>query len=64
MLQLSATYKIGPAKKDHSDFAKAASLLGMPADAAWEKLAAAAKLSVELLNPVDPTGFERHHSMS
>lgn len=64
MLQLSATYKINSVKKDHADFAKAASLMGMPADLAWKKLNEWAKASCEILNPVDPTGFERHHSIS
>jgi glutamine synthetase adenylyltransferase len=64
MLQLSATYKINSVKKDHADFAKAASLMGLPADLAWKKLNEWAKASCEILNPVDPTGFERHHSIS
>lgn len=64
MLQLSATYKIGAVKKGHADFTKAANLMGLSAEEAWTKLTQWTKESCALLAPVDPTGFERHHTKS
>lgn len=58
MLQLSATYKMGAARKDHPDFTKASALMGMSADEAWTKLSGLIQESRELLNDLDPTGYK------
>lgn len=58
MLQLSSTYKIGAAKKDHPDFAKASALLGLSRDEAWQQLNDLTIESRKILNQLDPTGFQ------
>ena len=55
MLQLSSAHKTTDAKKDSPAFAKAAGLLGMDVDSAWERLLALLDRSRAHLNDLDPT---------
>lgn len=57
MLQLSSAYKVGTAKRNHPDFAKASALLGQSSEEAWTYLNRLTKDSREMLNSLDPTGL-------
>lgn len=58
VLQLSSAHRTGEAKKQMPAFTKAAALLGMSADSAWENLVALLESSRQRLNELDPTGLK------
>lgn len=57
MLQLSAAHKVAAAKRTDDVFLKAAGLLGLTADEAWNKATDLLRKSRRVLNGIDPTGL-------
>ena len=58
ILQLSAALKTVEAKNQSATFAKAAGLMGMKPQTAWENLQGLIARARLELNPLDPTGLQ------